>query len=94
MQLGSVKFLRVIIFSGWNCHFLVRGRRPLLKKKTLDTNKFPNHEELSSVIWCNFAERSYVSLCVVYFCFFFFLLSSFFSLSCVIVGSAMGLVVF
>ncbi len=25
MQLGSVKFLRVIIFSGWNCHFLVRG---------------------------------------------------------------------
>ncbi len=46
MQLGSVKFLRVIIFSGWNCHFLVRGRRHLLKK-TLDTNKFPNHEELS-----------------------------------------------
>ncbi len=43
------------------------------EKKTLDTNKFPNHEELSSVIWCNFAERSYVSLCVVYFfsCFFF-----------------------
>ncbi len=89
MQLGSVKFLRVIIFSGWNCHFLVRGRRHLLKKKTLDTNKFPNHEELYSVIWCNFAERSYVSLCVVYFFF-----SSFFSRSCVIVGSTMGLVVF
>ncbi len=54
-----------------NCHFLVRGRRHLLKKKTLDTNKFPNHEELYSVIWCNFAERSYVSLCVVYFFFSF-----------------------
>ncbi len=63
------------------------------EKKTLDTNKFPNHEELYSVIWCNFAERSYVSLCVVYFL-FFFLLSSFFSRSCVIVGSTMGLVVF
>ncbi len=60
------------------------------EKKTLDTNKFPNHEELSSVIWCNFAERSYVSLCVVYF----FFSSSFFSRSCVIVGSTMGLVVF
>ncbi len=30
MQLGSVKFLRVIISSGWNCHFLVRGGRHLL----------------------------------------------------------------
>ncbi len=30
MQLGSVKFLRVIIFSVWNCHFLVRGVRHLL----------------------------------------------------------------
>ncbi len=30
MQLGSVKFLRVIISSGWNCHFLVRGGSPLL----------------------------------------------------------------
>ncbi len=36
MQLGSVKFLRVIIFSGWNCHFLVRGGSHLLKE-TLDT---------------------------------------------------------
>ncbi len=34
----------------------------------------------------------YVSLCVVYF--YYFSSSSFFSLSCVIVGSAMGLVVF
>ncbi len=33
-----------------------------------------------------FAERSYVSLCVVYF----FLLSSFFFLSCVIVGNGSG----
>ncbi len=85
MQLGSVKILRGNSLFWLNCHFLVRGRRHLLKEKTLDTNKFPNHEELSSVIWCNFAERSYVSLCVVYF---------FFSFSCVIVGSAMGLVVF
>ncbi len=30
MQLGSVKFLRVIIFSGWNCDFLVRGGSHLL----------------------------------------------------------------
>ncbi len=29
-------------------------------------NKFPNHEELSSVIWCNFAERPRMStLCVM-----------------------------
>ncbi len=30
MQLGSVKFLRVIISSGWNCNFLVRGGSHLL----------------------------------------------------------------
>ncbi len=56
------------------------------EKKTLDTNKFPNHEELSSVIWCNFAERSYVSLCVVYF----FFLSSFFFLFSFLCDSWLG----
>ncbi len=53
MQLGSVKFLRVIIFSGWNCHFLVRGRRHLLKKKHLILTSFQtmkNYLQSSGVI--------------------------------------------
>ncbi len=52
MQLGSVKFLRVIIFSGWNCHFLVRGRRHLLKKHLILTcfRTMKNYLQSSGVI--------------------------------------------
>ncbi len=85
MQLGSVKILRVIIFSGWNCHFLVRGGRHLLTS----FRNMKNYLQSSGVIlltdqeygnldhvdgWLKFP---YVSLCVVYFFFssFFFLFS-------------------
>ncbi len=82
MQLGSVKILRVIVSSGWNCHFLVRGGSHLLKS----FRNMKNYLQSSGVIllkdqeyrnldhvdgWLKFP---YVSLCVVYF-FFFFLFS-------------------
>ncbi len=37
-----------------------------LLNETLDTDRFPNHEELSSVIWCNFAERSRMSCWILF----------------------------
>jgi len=39
MQLGSMKFLQIIIFSGLNCDFLVRDGIHLLNEKldTVDT---------------------------------------------------------
>ncbi len=84
MQLGSVKFLRVIISSGWNCHFLVRGGRHLLTsfrnmKNYLQSSgvillkdqEYGNLDHVDGWLKC----RMWVSALCIFFPSFFFLFS-------------------